>query len=392
MGEPAPRRTVDGGLSQFATDRHRVRRVRRSTGGWLSEERALRRRTRRPAVRFHHEGQVHRHSPPRLGPDGKSARTAVAGRSRIPVDDRETVHGESGVARRGLKDRRDHIHHAIDVVLVAFCREEGQILSNLAHTAKRQEETHAEGGYWLSREAVDPPAPWKTIDEFRRCVVDAASELVISHRAVKRRLIGALHKATLYGPVANDVSLNEKHRTENPETLFTNRIFADALKPNHLRVPDGWDAKSAELDDTTLTKTQRRAIRKELNEMPDPSPGKSGIVRDRDQLRRCLRTNGVDPDSFDAKAIQTLVENEQLTMVSGVPIKRVILLLTLTAPVRIDRRHWDEAQQKAVPADDQATRRREQCVYDSQNNHHIEIRDDEKTGRWTGEVGLRLKT
>lgn len=126
--------------------------------------------------------------------------------------------------------------------------------------------------------------------------------------------------------------------------------------------------------------------------MPDPSPGKSGIVRDRDQLRRCLRTNGVDPDSFDAKAIQTLVENEQLTMVSGVPIKRVILLLTLTAPVRIDRRHWDEAQQKAVPADDQATRRREQCVYDSQNNHHIEIRDDEKTGRWTGEVGLRLKT
>ncbi len=99
----------------------------------------------------------------------------LPGRSLIPVDDRETVHGESGVARRGLKDRRDHIHHAIDVVLVAFCREEGEILCNLPHTAKRQEEAHAEGGYWLSREAVDPPAPWKTIDEFRRCVVDAAS-------------------------------------------------------------------------------------------------------------------------------------------------------------------------------------------------------------------------
>ncbi len=313
----------------------------------------------------------------------------LPGRHLAPVDDRETAHGESGVARRGLKDRRDHIHHAIDAAVIAFCREEAHVLSSLAHAAKRQEEAHAEGGYWPPREAVPPPRPWKTADDFRQCVIQAASELVISHRAVKRRLVGALHKETLYGPVANNVSQNEKHRTENPDTLFTNRIFAADLKPNHLRVPEGWDAKSAELDEPSLTKAQRRAIRRELNARPDPSPGKSGIVRDRelrDQIRRCLRSNGLDPDGFDAKAIQMLVETGKLTMASGVPIRRIILLRTLTAPVRIDRRHWNEDLKRSVPVDDEATRRREQRVYDSQNNHHIEIREDLKTCRWTGEV------
>ena len=313
----------------------------------------------------------------------------LPGRSLVPVDDRETAHGESGVARRGLKDRRDHIHHAIDAVVVAFCREEGQVLSNLAHAAKRQEEAHAEGGYWPSREAVPPPQPWKTIDEFRQCVIDAAKDLVISHRAVKRRLVEAFHEETLLGPVVNDLAKNERHRTEDPNTLFTKRISAERLTSNHLRVPDGWAEERAKLDTQGLTKAAKKAIRRRLNAMADPRPTKSGIVRDRelrDQIRRCLTQNAVDPDSFDANELKSLVDNGAICMDSGVPIKRVILLVTATDPVRIDRRHWDESIGKSVPSEDRSIREREQRIYVGGSNFHIEIREDAKTGKWSGIV------
>jgi len=304
-----------------------------------------------------------------------------------PIDEQENQHGEAGRPRRGLKDRRDHIHHAIDAVAIAFCRE--GTIQQIAHAAQDQEEARATSGHWPDRKPVDPPEPWESVEEFRQCVLDAASKLVISHRAVKRKLTGAFHEETLLGPVVNEVTQNERHRTEKPDTLFTRRISTDSLKPKHLRVPDGWDEQSAKLDDSSLTKAQRKEIRQVLNALPDPSPGKSGIVRDRelrDQLRRCLTRHGLNPDQFDPKALKPLLDAGQLCMASGVPIKRVILLRTLTGPVRIDRRHWNEELDRKVPAADEETRRREQRVYVGGNNHHLEIREDPETGKWSGHV------
>jgi hypothetical protein len=67
---------------------------------------------------------------------------------------------------------------------------------------------------------------------------------------------------------------------------------------------------------------------------------------------------------------------------SGVPIKRVVLLRTMTDAVLIARRRWDEGLRRMTPEADPRAER----AYDSQNNHHVEICQDRKTGKWSGEV------
>ena len=74
-----------------------------------------------------------------------------------------------------------------------------------------------------------------------------------------------------------------------------------------------------------------------------------------------------------------------LTQDSGVPIRRVILLWSNTDPVTIRRDHYDYATGKRRKLDEPSSLR----FYDSQNNHHIEIRvAKNKKGDevWSGEV------
>jgi hypothetical protein len=212
--------------------------------------------------------------------------------------------------------------------------------------------------------------------------MQAVENLVVSHRPVKRKVVGALHEETAYGPVAKPLP---SHRTESAETLFTNRIRADALKPNHLRVPEGWDKLSAKLDDASLSGAGRNDVRRQLAALRDLSPGKSGIVRDRalrDRIRKCLRVHGLDPDAFAAKDVKKLVHDGKLRLPSGVPIKSVVLLRTNTDPVIIDRRVWDAGAKCCTVDSDPRTRR----VYIGGNNHHIELLADTKTGRLSGRV------
>jgi CRISPR-associated endonuclease Csn1 len=283
-------------------------------------------------------------------------------------------------ARKEPKDRRDHRHHALDALVIALLGPE--LLSVVGEQARENRVYRERTGYWPRRMPLPHPPAWRNVEAFRAAVITAFDKLVVSNRPVKRRLTGALHEETHYGPVLAPLPA---HRTEKAETLFTNRISADRLTPNHLRVPDGWDELSARLDDPALADPEKRAIRKQLAALPDPSPAKSGIVRDRalrDRIRKCLRANKLDPDGFAANQLKELVRAGKLTQSSGVPIKGVVLLRTNTDPVIIPRKRWDAVSGRMVREDDPRTAR----VYIGGNNHHVEIREDRGTGKWSGRI------
>ena len=308
------------------------------------------------------------------------------------------------------KNRADHREHALDAVAIALTDQ--QRIEDLARYAQRVAVARTE---WQARHGdtdnFQPPRrepippPWGSVAEFRRQVLamvyerfDSAPDrsgqkdargnekrLIVSHRAIKRKLVGALHEETLFGTVPGS------------RDLFTGRKGILSLTPNHLRVPKGWDALSAKLDGDGIAPPEKKSIRRKLAKLPDPPPGKSGIVRDRalrDRLRKCLRSAGFDPDKFTKNDIKEAAENGKLTHASGVPIKRVVLLRTMTDPVIVSRWAYDPTNGERVKIFDADAHRlgdnpgnlRAARVYVGGNNHHIEIRQNRMTGRWTGEV------
>lgn len=296
------------------------------------------------------------------------------------------------------KNRGDHRQHAIDAAAIALT--DPKIKYALASWAAQAAEYYEKNREWPRR--TPTPPPWGDVPTFRRLILsqvydrfDSAEQsagqrderggdrrLIIAHRPVKRRLTGALHEETHYGPVTAPLP---RHRREQPDTLFTNRVSAERLTPNHLRVPDGWDELSARLDDRRVSDADKRAVRSQLAALPDPPPGKSGIVRDRalrDRLRKCLRANGLDPDDFTTNQIKQIIKDGKLTQTSGVPIKGVVLLRTNTDPVIIPRKRWEPAANRIIVDDSPSAAR----VYIAGNNHHIEIREHLRTGKWSGEV------
>ena len=295
------------------------------------------------------------------------------------------------------KNRGDHRQHAIDAVTIALT--DPRIKNKLARWAGDAAEYKEKHGQWPRRKKEDPP--WGTVGNFRLQVLekvyaelgskpsagastreDGSGLIVVSHRPVKRRLTGAFHEDTHYGPVIGPLP---PHRSESVDTLFTNRISADRLTPNHLRVPDGWDNLSVKLDDGGISVADKKATRRTLAAMEDPSPGKSGIVRDRalrDRIRKCLRENGLDPENFTTAGIKKLIADKKLTMASRVPIKGVVLLRTNTDPVSIPRKRWDPFSDRMIADQDPRTAR----VYIGGNNHHVPIREHRKSGKWSGEV------
>lgn len=292
-------------------------------------------------------------------------------------------------ARKGKKDRSDHRHHAIDAVVIALS--DSQRVQQVARDAAWQAEHRERTGFTPPRPTMKPP--WGTKEAFRRQVLDAVGRLVVSHRPVKRKLVGAFHEETHYGPVVKRDRRFATAKQPGLDTLYTNRIRAEALTPNHLRVHEAWDALSAKLEDAGLSRHQKKQIRKQSALLPDLPPAKSGIVRDRelrDQIRKCLKRHGLDPDRFSKNEIKAVVRVSKLCMKSGVPIKGVVLLRAINDPVVIPRKQLDPSTGKLEPhmdPDDQSKPHpRTKRVYIGGNNHHIEICEDEKTGRWSGEV------
>jgi CRISPR-associated endonuclease Csn1 len=280
--------------------------------------------------------------------------------------------GKGEAEGEGEKNRSDHRHHAVDAVVIALSGPER--LSSLAKTAEAQELARAEGYACPKRKAVDPP--WGTVESFRKKVMEQYDNLIVCHRPARRRIAGELHKDEHFGAVPGD----DEH--------FTKRIFAGELTPNHLRMPKGWEELRRELENIA-SKPEKRRIRSRMLAIKDVKPEKSGIVRDRwfrEELRVYLRRNGFDPDSFgkdkdSKKKFKEFIKNKGLILKSGVPARRITLLRTLGDPIRILRKQFEFKTGEMVYDENPSSLR----VYDSQNNHHIEIRED-KNGKWFGEV------
>lgn len=279
---------------------------------------------------------------------------------------------------RKEKNRGDHRHHALDAVVVA--------LTDRSVQSKFDERMKAADAAGISAEQFDrfcrdhpvnPPGAFASAEDLRTRAIaaifgDDANPKPVCHRPVKRKLVGAMHEETLFGPVATGSG------------LYTGRKSAVDLKPNHLRMPEGWDQLSGEMRSGVLSPTQMRVIGRQLAGLEDPSPGKSGIIRDRalrDQIRACLRKNGIDPDEFIALEIKKLVELGKLRHKSGVPIRSFVLLRSMSDPVLMARRTGHSDSDARVEDRNPASVR----AHLGGNNHHIELRVSEK-GVWSGEI------
>ncbi len=333
------------------------------------------------------------------------------------------------------KDRGDHRQHAIDAVVVALTTP--NIISAVAQRAAMEESIFAEHGHWPGQrsrretcrqcheyrnrsgrfpgeyEPIVPPKPWDDVKEFRDLVLSQVGApqsndgLTVAHRPVKRRIAGAFHEDTLFGTI------------KDSEALFTGRIPCYSppdtwLKPAHLRVmkPET-EKQSVErltiryvnegCDKKTARNKAKGAVKQPsfVPQLVDPSPGKTGLVRDpalRQQMRQCLRANNIDPDNYEKSDMKRMVQDGLLRMYSqpewkknsqsespekptGIPIKSVVLLRTHTDPIIVPRKKWDPINKKMVREEHSRSFR----VYVGGNNHHIEITEGED-GSWDGDI------
>lgn len=300
---------------------------------------------------------------------------------------------------RKEKNRGDHRHHAIDAVVIALCTRQVQIAWE-----EREKRADNEGINTANEEEManyrrlhplDPPEPFTSIEEFREEVKravfgDEGSVRPICHRPVKRKLIGALHEETLFGPVLD--------KAGNLTGAYTAKKSVLSLDPNHLRLPRPETEKEAverlaarRRCTHGVSEREARKWARAVVSSPgyhpaiiDPPPGKSGIVRDatlRRRLRACLEEAGLDPDNFSPAQVKKLHEAGGFRQASGVPINSVVLLRTMNDPVVIDRKRPDYSTGRMRRDSDPASKR----AYVGGNNHHVEIRVDDK-GNWTGEI------
>ncbi|MBX9791407.1 MAG: type II CRISPR RNA-guided endonuclease Cas9 [Pirellulales bacterium] len=162
---------------------------------------------------------------------------------------------DDGVNR---KNREDHRHHAVDAIVVALTTR-----SHLQRLAG-------------CRDRMALKEPW---EGFRVAVVSVVNAIYVSHR-VRRKVRGALHEDTIYGPVF-----------ENGEQVAGRFVYRKAL--------------------TALTPAMVPQIR-------------DGVIRELVLAR--LAQHGIDPAA--AAKIPQEVWREPLRMPSGVQIKKVRLLKT----------------------------------------------------------------
>lgn len=294
-------------------------------------------------------------------------------------------------AGRKEKNRGDHRHHALDAVAIALTDRSVQMKFEARVKDADSQNITAEGFEAFCKDnPVSPPAPFKSRKDLRERAIAAIfgedAERPVCHRPVKRKLIGAMHEETLFGPVPGKSG------------LYTGTKGILSLSPNHLRVPEGWDELSAKYR-RAKTPAARNAIGRELAAMEDPPPGKPGLVRDRtlrDRLRVCLREAGLNPDSFTANDLKKAVDAGFVKQASGVPINAVRMLRAMSDPVIASRVEYDHATGKRRTVFDAATGEGDPAAaraYVGGNNHHIEIRVEttgtakgKGGGKWTGEV------
>lgn len=101
-----------------------------------------------------------------------------------------------------VKNREDHRHHAIDAVVIALTNR-----SRLQSLARY-------------RGAQELPQPWKS---FRGDVEAAINGIKVSHRG-RRKVAGALHNETIYGPTQNPTEFVRRKRLEDLTAAMVGNI------------------------------------------------------------------------------------------------------------------------------------------------------------------------
>ncbi len=183
-----------------------------------------------------------------------------------------------------LKNRDDHRHHAIDALIIALM--DRSRLQKLARTRGDQ--------------AEHLPPPWRN---FRDHVEERAAGIRVSHR-VSRKIAGALHEETIYGPTSKP-----QFRTDHPRPhaegwvedagTFVVRKPLDALTPamiEEIRDPHVKALVIARLQEYGIDHTAKGAKisknvwEKELRLKPKSGKdtGKSHVIRYVRVLRRDL--------------------------------------------------------------------------------------------------------
>ncbi len=321
--------------------------------------------------------------------------------------------------QRKEKDRGDHRHHAIDAILIALCSQQLRNAWDAREESADQEGVNTAEEIQLENyrraHRLRPPAPFKTRQAFQDAVRDAVYAKAefgrpVSHRPVKRKLIGALHEETLFGPVIDKQGKLTGNYTAKKSVL--------ALDPNHLRLPRPETDKEAieritvrmvrerRIDEKTARKRARALVSSPgfQRAMVDPPPEKSGIVRDlalRKRIRACLsgftyvrkdksggpagEPKAINPDDFTANEIKQAFEAGAICHASGVPIRSVVLLRAMSDPVIICRKRPEYGTKRLLPDEAPASQR----AYVGGNNHHIEIRvarNKKGTENWSGEI------
>jgi len=230
----------------------------------------------------------------------------------------------------GEKTRADHRHHAVDAVAIA--------LTN-------RKRLHA-----LANNRGEVTPPWEGL---RKQAEESILAIKVSHR-VQRRLSGALHEETFYGPT-------QKY-TGDEEEMVTPGSVGEGKDRRHAK---GWEEDVGAF-----------VRRKSIEDIKNAKH--LAKVRDealRGVLAEHLRKQGVDPHGEAAYPKDAFKGANAPAMPSGVPIKKVRMIenkTTLRPPS--ERRDFQWVQ----PG----------------NNHHIVYReqDTKKGAVWNGEVATMMDT
>ena len=290
--------------------------------------------------------------------------------------------GEDGErSEKGRKMRGDHRNHAVDAAIIAMTL---SCLPKIKQSFVDFEE---------QKENKNVKPQWKTIEEpwegFSEQIAEEYKKLKVSHKAYNKQIAGYLHKDTIYGPAVvcekdkkGDVKVDQDGKPKLKKGLYIKSIPTIGIKQNHLRMPNSWDKLKEEYRNAT-TKSERKNIRKRMLALEDVPPGKSGVIRDielRDKIRDWLKEHNF---SDMQKAKEYIKENGLI--INGTPVRKVRVLWKLKEVKEIPRKRFDFQTGKIVKDDNYKSFR----VYQTQNNHHIEIREKEnKKGevKWSGEV------
>lgn len=278
---------------------------------------------------------------------------------------------KAGDQEQKKKDRSDHRHHAVDAVVIAMTGPER--IKEVAEVWEKFEMDKDEKPTWNKREPI--PAPWGDSTDFHNQVRQLYDDMIVSHKLQKRKLAGALHKDSLFGYIP-----------ESPDK-YVKSISGVNIDPNHLRVPDEWEILREKLE-KCHSETDKKILRRQMLSTKDVKPAKSGIVRDRwlrEEIRNCLRKNNIDPNNFKPLEIKSLIKNGKF-IINGIHLRKVRILWAKNEVVHIARKRYNAStgKKELLPIINEADKKAIR-VYETQNNHHIEIRENEK-GKWTGNV------